>query len=121
PAAKARPKFRARGPTPTTGAPPPPRGHSRPFPPQSPPYIVISHGAFVFGTFNTAGIEETIGTGADFRGGNPAVIKPLASFLRAHQLGGGYTPGPLFAFAPVAGLARTLTAPRPPPPPPPHA
>jgi hypothetical protein len=78
--------------------------------PQYPPYIVISHGAFVFGTFNTAGVEETIGTGADFRGGNPAVVRPLASFLRAYQLDGGYTPGPLFAFAVVAGLAGSLAA-----------
>jgi len=76
------------------------------FYPQYPPYIVISHGTFVFGTFNTAGIEEQIGTG----GGHPAVIKPLASFLRAYQLDGGYTPGPLFAFAFVAGLAGSLAA-----------
>jgi hypothetical protein len=76
------------------------------FYPQYPPYIVISHGTFVFGTFNTAGIEEQIGTG----GGTPAVIKPLASFLRAYQLNGGYTPGPLFAFALVAGLAGSLAA-----------
>ena len=76
------------------------------FYPQYPPYIVISHGTFVFGTFNTAGIEEQIGTG----GGTPAVIKPLASFLRAYQLNGGYTPGPLFAFALIAGLAGSLAA-----------
>jgi hypothetical protein len=76
------------------------------FYPQYPPYVVISHGTFVFGTFNTEGIGEQIGTG----GGSPAVIKPLASFLRAYQLHGGYTPGPLFAFALVAGLAGSLAA-----------
>jgi hypothetical protein len=75
------------------------------FYPQYPPYIVISHGTFLFGTFTTNGIEEQIGTG----GGNPAVIKPLATFLRAYQLDGGYTPGPLFAFALIAGLAGSLT------------
>ena len=78
--------------------------------PQYPPYVVISHGAFVFGTFTPEGAEQTIGTGADFSGGNPAVVKPLASFLRAYQRGGGYTPGPLFAFAVLAGLAGSLAA-----------
>ena len=75
--------------------------------PQYPPYIVISHGAFVFGTFNHSGLEEQIGTGADFRGGNPAVIAP---FLRGYQFHGGYTPGPLFAFTVLAGLAGSLAA-----------
>src|SRR5262249_26490055 len=32
-----------------------------------------------------------------------------ASFLRGYQLGGGYTPGPLFALATLAGLAGTLS------------
>jgi hypothetical protein len=78
--------------------------------PQYPPYIVISYGAFVFGTFNHNGVEEQIGTGSDFRGANPAVIKPLASFLRGYQFHGGYTPGPLFAFTVLAGLAGSLAA-----------
>jgi len=78
--------------------------------PQYPPYIVISDGAFVFGTFNHNGVEEQIGTGSDFRGANPAVIKPLASFLRGYQFHGGYTPGPLFAFTVLAGLAGSLAA-----------
>jgi hypothetical protein len=90
----------------STGDPSITRWQFQTFYPQYPPYIVISRGTFVYGTFNTAGIEEQIGTG----GGNPAVIKPLASFLRAYQLGGGYTPGPLFAFALVAGLAGSLAA-----------
>jgi len=33
------------------------------------------------------------------------VSEPVASFLRAYQLGGGYTPGPLLALAALAGLA----------------
>jgi hypothetical protein len=92
--------------TTSTGDPSITRWQFQMFYPQYPPYIVISHGTFVFGTFNTDGAEEQIGTG----GGTPAVIKPLASFLRAYQLGGGYTPGPLFAFALVAGLAGSLAA-----------
>src|SRR5690348_17166670 len=90
----------------STGDPSITRWQFQTFYPQYPPYIVISHGTFIFGTFNTEGTEEQIGAG----GGNPAVIKPLASFLRAYQLGGGYTPGPLFAFAVVAGLAGSLAA-----------
>jgi Dolichyl-phosphate-mannose-protein mannosyltransferase len=76
--------------------------------PQYKPYIVIRNGTFVFGTFNTNGTESTIGTGAQFGGGSPVVIRPLASFLRAYQLDGGYTPGPLFLFAFLAGLAGSL-------------
>jgi len=92
--------------TTSTGDPSITRWQFQTFYPQYPPYVVISHGTFVFGTFNTDGVKEQIGAG----GGSPAVIKPLASFLRAYQLGGGYTPGPLFAFALVAGLAGSLAA-----------
>jgi Dolichyl-phosphate-mannose-protein mannosyltransferase len=38
-------------------------------------------------------------------GGQPSVIRPLAEALRDYQLHGGYTPGPLFALAMLAGLA----------------
>jgi hypothetical protein len=92
--------------TTSTGDPLITRWQFQTFYPQYPPYIVIRHGTFIFGTYNTDGIEEQIGSG----GGTPAVIKPLASFLRAYQLDGGYTPGPLFAFALVAGLAGSLAA-----------
>ena len=91
-------KLFALGRTSSTGDPSITRWQFQAHYPQYPPYIVISHGAFVFGTFNHNGIEEQIGTGSDFRGGNPAVTGPLASFLRGYQLDGGYTPGPLFAF-----------------------
>jgi dolichyl-phosphate-mannose-protein mannosyltransferase len=103
-------KMFALGRTTSTGDPSITRWQFQTYYPQYPPYIVISHGAFVFGTFNRNGIEEQIGTGSDFRGGNPAVIKPLASFLRGYQLHGGYTPGPLFAFTVLAGLAGSLAA-----------
>ena len=48
---------------------------------------------------------------ATFGGGRPAVWRPGAEFLRAYQLGGGYTPGPLFAvliLTSVAGSAALL-------------
>ncbi len=38
-------------------------------------------------------------------GGRPSVVRPLAEALRAYQLHGGYTPGPLLAVAALAGLA----------------
>jgi hypothetical protein len=42
---------------------------------------------------------------ARFGGGRPAVWAPAARFLRAYQLHGGYTPGPLFGLCVLAGLA----------------
>ncbi|MGI9005515.1 MAG: hypothetical protein ACR2FU_04825 [Streptosporangiaceae bacterium] len=45
-----------------------------------------------------------VGAIAKFGGGTPAVIRPLAVFLRAYQLHGGYTPGPLLAGCVLAGL-----------------
>jgi hypothetical protein len=37
-------------------------------------------------------------------GGPPRVSRPLAVLLRDYQLHGGYTPGPVFALAAIAGL-----------------
>jgi hypothetical protein len=49
--------------------------------------------------------RQVVGTAAArFGGGSPAVWRPGAAFLRAYQLGGGYTPGPLYALAALAGL-----------------
>jgi hypothetical protein len=42
-------------------------------------------------------------------GGKATVVKPLAAFLRSYQLDGGYTPGPLYLAAAVAGLLGTLS------------
>ncbi len=42
-------------------------------------------------------------------GGQAAVIRPLAAFLRSYQLNGGFTPGPLYLAATVLGLAGTLS------------
>jgi hypothetical protein len=46
---------------------------------------------------------------AQFGGGAPAVTVPLARFLRGYQLGGGYTPGPLYAIAVLAALIGSLS------------
>ena len=45
-----------------------------------------------------------------YGGGTPAVWHPGAAFLRGYQLGGGYTPGPLFALFTLAGLAGSVLA-----------
>jgi Dolichyl-phosphate-mannose-protein mannosyltransferase len=47
-----------------------------------------------------------------YGGGDPAIWRPVASFLRAYQLRGGYTPGPLFALCALAGLAGSVAAAR---------
>jgi Dolichyl-phosphate-mannose-protein mannosyltransferase len=41
-------------------------------------------------------------------GGDLVAVQPAASFLRAYQLGGGYTPGPLYAAFGVAGVLGAL-------------
>lgn len=43
-----------------------------------------------------------------FGGSDPAVWHPVAAFLRAYQLDGGYTPGPLLGLCVLAGLAGSL-------------
>jgi hypothetical protein len=43
-----------------------------------------------------------------FGGGDPVVWHPVAAFLRAYQLDGGYTPGPLLGLCVLAGLAGSL-------------
>ncbi len=40
-----------------------------------------------------------------FGGGTPGVVVPVAAALRAYQLDGGYTPGPLLALACLIGMA----------------
>jgi hypothetical protein len=47
-------------------------------------------------------VEQEI---ARFGGAMPAVDRPVAGLLRAYQLDGGYTPGPLLAIFALAGLA----------------
>jgi hypothetical protein len=43
-------------------------------------------------------------------GGRAQVDRPLAAFLRAYQLHGGYTPGPLLALFALASLAGSVIA-----------
>ena len=45
---------------------------------------------------------------AQYGGGTPATWRPAARFLRAYQLGGGYTPGPLLALCVITGLAGSV-------------
>ncbi len=78
--------------------------------PQYPPYVTVQKGEIVFGAYAMTGVPETLGTSRQFGGGDPVVVRPLAAFLRAYQLHGGYTPGPLFALALLAGLAGSLAA-----------
>jgi hypothetical protein len=75
--------------------------------PQFPPYVTINRGQLQLAQQPT-GVIQVLGLGQPFGGGNPVAVKPLASFLRAYQLDGGYTPGPLFLLAVVAGLIGSL-------------
>src|ERR1035438_8387290 len=75
--------------------------------PQFPPYVTVNRGQLQLAQQPT-GVIQVLGLGQPFGGGNPVAVKPLASFLRAYQLGGGYTPGPLFLLAVVAGLIGSL-------------
>jgi hypothetical protein len=75
--------------------------------PLYPPYITDTHGHLRFAQLNPAGKVKVIAKGRRFRD-QPTVNTGLAGFLRAYQLGGGYTPGPLFLFTVLAGLAGTI-------------
>ena len=46
--------------------------------------------------------------GQRYGGGGPVTVRPLATFLRAYQLDGGYTPGPLLALMTGAGVIGSL-------------
>jgi hypothetical protein len=78
--------------------------------PLYPPYVSLVNGSIVFGTYTPQGVEETIGTGQQFGAAHVTVVRPLASLLRAYQLHGGYTPGPLYALTALAGLAGSVLA-----------
>jgi Dolichyl-phosphate-mannose-protein mannosyltransferase len=77
--------------------------------PQYPPYMVIRGGQVIFTSFTPAGTVRSVYTTAEYRGGSPVAVRPLAVFLRDYQLGGGYTPGPLLLGMTLAGLAGTLS------------
>jgi dolichyl-phosphate-mannose-protein mannosyltransferase len=92
------------------GDPPIARWQFQTYYPVSFPYVTLVNGEIVFGTYTPDGVEKTIGTGAQFGAAHPAVVQPLARFLRGYQLRGGYTPGPLFLLTALAGLAGSLAA-----------
>jgi hypothetical protein len=73
--------------------------------PTYPPYVRIESGRVAFYELDTAGLPVLLGTGQQFGSGGAVAVKPLATFLRAYQLDGGYTPGPLYLFSLLAGLA----------------
>ncbi|MGE5135644.1 MAG: phospholipid carrier-dependent glycosyltransferase [Gemmatimonadota bacterium] len=73
--------------------------------PQYPPYVTVSGGQVTFASLTPLGTVKVLGTAERFGGGGPVAVPPLASFLRAYQRGGGYTPGPLLAFCVLAGIA----------------
>ena len=79
--------------------------------PLYPPYITDAHGHLRFAQLNPAGQVKVIARGRRFRD-QPTVNPGLAGFLRSYQLGGGYTPGPLFLVTALAGLAGTIGVPR---------
>ena len=73
--------------------------------PVYPPYVQIVNGQVAFYELDATGLPVLLGNGRQFGNGGPVVVKPLAAFLRAYQLDGGYTPGPLYLFSLLAGLA----------------
>ena len=73
--------------------------------PVYPPYVQIVNGQVAFYELDATGLPVLVGNGHQFGNGGPVVAKPLAAFLRAYQLDGGYTPGPLYLFSLLAGLA----------------
>jgi hypothetical protein len=65
--------------------------------------IVVGVQRQVFAAFHAHALKPSYG-------GQAQVSRPVAAFLRAYQLDGGYTPGPLLALCALAGLAGSLLA-----------
>jgi len=65
--------------------------------------IVVGVQRRAFGPFHAWALNPAYG-------GRAQVNRPVAAFLHAYQLGGGYTPGPLLALCALAGLAGSLLA-----------
>ena len=53
-------------------------------------------------------LQTVRAAGQRYGGGGPTVDEPLAAFLRAYQLDGGYTPGPLLLLCALAGLGGSI-------------
>ena len=74
--------------------------------PQFPPEITVKpNGQIVVGVQIVVPKPFTYATLNPAYGGRAQVNRPIAGFLRAYQLDGGYTPGPLLAIFALAGLA----------------
>jgi hypothetical protein len=74
-------------------------------------FIAVNREGFIVVGMNKSGATAgpyTYLTLSPATGGKAAVSKPVASFLRAYQLNGGFTPGPLYALAAAAGLLGSL-------------
>ena len=65
--------------------------------------IVVGVQRQAFGVFHAQALNPAYG-------GKAQVNRPVAAFLHAYQLGGGYTPGPLLALCALAGLGGSLLA-----------
>jgi hypothetical protein len=73
--------------------------------PTFPPYVTVVHGALRFATQNSlTGVPQPLHYKIHLGGGDPTVVVPLAKFLRAYQLNGGYTPGPALLLTLLLGL-----------------
>ena len=80
---------------------------------QSPGDTPISRWRFqtTFPYFSPHSSKQVVSTEVGrYGGGAPTVWRPVAAFLRAYQLDGGYTPGALFALCALAGLAGSVVA-----------
>jgi hypothetical protein len=72
--------------------------------PQYQGYVQIHDGLILLYRENEHG-QPVLITSTQHMGGGPAVITPIARFLRGYQLDGGYTPGPLLLACLLLGLA----------------
>jgi hypothetical protein len=75
-------------------------------------FIAVSREGFIVVGLNRSGATAgpyTYQTLSPSMGNRAMVNQPLAGFLRAYQLNWGAVPGPLYAFAALAGLLGCLT------------
>jgi hypothetical protein len=75
-------------------------------------FIAVNQEGFIVVGLNRSGATAgpyTYQTLSASMGNRAIVNKPLAGFLRAYQTNGGSVPGPLYAFAALAGLLGCLT------------
>jgi len=79
--------------------------------PTYPPWVTLGRGNVI-----VVGVQYRGFSPFHFRklspsyGGRAQVDRPVAAFLRAYQLDGGYTPGPLLALFTLAGIAGSVLA-----------